>query len=92
MVAQDVANDELAVRFYGCVDHRLGTLDGLGDRLLEEYVCARLKSFCRILRVSVRVGVDGDRVRFCFCERCLVDVEFLIDVPKLSVQFLTATG
>ena len=62
MDAEDVAEDELAVRGAGLGDDGLGVLDRGGDRLFHEDMAAGIHRPQRVGGVGVGIGVDRDRV------------------------------
>ncbi len=59
MVAQDIANHELASGARGGLDHALGVGDGFGEGFLDEHVRPRLHRGDR--EAGVRVGQRVDR-------------------------------
>src|SRR5215469_10703859 len=64
MDAQDIADEQRLVRFARRGDDALGGLQRVGERLLAEYMRARLKRFDRRRRVLLGIDANRDGVGF----------------------------
>ena len=62
VVAQDIADDELAAGAPGRRHHPLGIGDRIGDRLLEEDVRSCFHRLDGEIRMGIRQGIDGDDI------------------------------
>ena len=72
-MAEDVADDDLAVGFAGFFRHALGVGGGGGEGLFHEDVGAGVHGGAGVVGVAVGVGGDGDEVGLQAGER-LVEV------------------
>ena len=86
MLAQDVADDELALRALRGLDDLLGVGDIVGERLLDEHMRARLHRLDGEIGVGVRQRIDRDDVGLQFGQR-LLEVGELLRVRERRRQF-----
>ena len=72
MVAEDIADDELAAGLSRDGNDALGIGDGLGQRLLDKDIGAGLHGLNRIVGMGIRPGADGNHIGLERCQRLVV--------------------
>ena len=86
VVAEDIADDDLALRGLGFGDDLLGRGDGDRERLLDEHVATGLERGDGVFGVGVRVAGDRDRVGLGRLERGMEVGVFGVAAAELGVE------
>ncbi len=92
MVAQDVADDELAPAGPGRGDDFLSLRNAFGQGLLDEHMTPRLQCRYGIRGMGVGVSRDGNSVRCGFLQGLEIVGKEIVAATKLVVEFLPRTG